>query len=171
MGAASDLHDLAADVLAAGQQILDTDDGPEIDRAFVSHGPPALDCCNQLAVHVAAIGEAPTGAASVLAPGSRHVTGRINLTTLVVTVTRCHPIVGEEAAIPAADDLTAGAAILNADAWSLWNGLYRMKDTLFAACDLVFFDGLVPLGPEGGCAGWVFQIRFELPGYAPALGS
>jgi hypothetical protein len=164
--AATDLHDLAA----AGQ-ILDTTGNDPINRAFVSHGPPALDCCDQLAVHIANIGEATTNATDPLGPGFRHARGRVNLTVLIVTVTRCHPVIGDDAQIPTADELTAAAATLNADAWAIWNGLYRMRNELFAACDLVFFDACVPLPPQGGCAGYVMQIRFELGGYAPAVGS
>jgi len=30
---------------------------------------------------------------------------------------------------------------------------------------------MTPLAPQGGCAGWVMQIRFELGGYDPLPGS
>ncbi len=171
MGAASDLQDLAQDVLDAAALILATTGNPEIERAFVSHGPPALDCCNQLAVNVGQIGEAATQATSVLQPGLRHAFARVNLTTLLITVTRCHPTLDDFDNPPSAEALTAAAAELNADAWALWNGLYRMQETLFEACDLVFFDGSVPLVPQGACAGWMMQIRFELGGYNPFPGS
>ena len=171
MGDANDLQALAEAVLAAAETILATDGNPPIERAFVSHGPPALDCCNQLAVHVAQIGEAATNVGSVLQPGLRHETGRVNLTALMITVTRCHPVLEETGQPPAPDALTEAAAMLNADAWSLWTQLYRMRDVLFAECDLVFFDGSVPLPPQGACAGWVMAIRFELPGYAWPNGS
>ncbi len=171
MGAASDLQDLAEDVLAAAEQILATTGNPQIARAFVAHGPPALDCCNQLAVHIGAIGEAATQATSILQPGLRHSFARINLTTLLITVTRCHPSLDDTGMPPDPDSLTEAAAMLNADAWALWCGLFRMRDELFEACDLVFFDGSTPLQPQGGCAGWVMQVRFELGGYAAPVGS
>ena len=102
----------------------------------------------------------------------RHAFARVNLTALMITVTRCHPTFDEEARQPpSAAELNEAAAMLNADAWALWNGLYRMQDDLFDACDLVFFDGSVPLPPQGACAGWVMAIRFELPGYAWPNGS
>jgi hypothetical protein len=162
---ADDLQTLAENVLTAAETILDTNGNEPIERAFVSHGPPALDCCNQLAVHVAQIGEAATQATNVLQAGLRHNFARVNLTTLMITVTRCHPTLDDGGTPPTPDELNDAAAMLNADAWSLWNGLYRMQDDLFAACDLVFFDGIVPLPPQGGCAGYVMAIRFELPGY------
>ncbi len=171
MGSASDLQELAEDVLDASALILATTGNPEIERAFVSHGAPALDCCNQLAVNVGQIGEAVTQAGSALQPGLRHSFARVNLTTLLITVTRCVPVPDDMGNPPDADDLTASAAMLNADAWALWNGLYRMQDELFEACDLVFFDGSTPLPPQGACAGWMMQIRFELQGYTPFPGS
>ena len=170
--AAADLQALAEAVLDASEDILGTTGNEPIERAFVSHGPPALDCCNQLAVHVAQIGEAATQAGTVLLPGMRHTFARVNLTALMITVTRCHPTFDEEGRQPpSAAELNEAAAMLNADAWALWNGLYRAQDDLFDACDLVFFDGMNPLPPQGGCAGWVMQIRFELQGYAPPVGS
>lgn len=169
--AADDLQILAEDVLAASAAILETTGNPALIRKFVAHGPPALDCCDQLAVHVAQIGEAPTQAGTVLQPGLRHAFARVNLTALMITVTRCHPVLDESLAPPTPAELTDAAATLNADAWALWNGLFRAQDTLFAACDLVFFDGMTPLVPQGGCAGWVMQVRFELGGYAPPVGS
>jgi hypothetical protein len=172
VGSASDLQTLAEDVLDASGQILGTTGNPEIERAFVSHGPPALDCCNQLAVHVAQIGEAATQAGTVLQPGLRHSFARINLTALMITVTRCHPVLDDNGTQPPSPaELTEAAAMLNADAWALWNGLYRAQDVLFDACDLVFFDGMTPLPPQGACAGWMMQIRFVLEGYAPPAGS
>jgi hypothetical protein len=163
--AVTDLQDLAEAVLDAAGDILATTGNPEITRAFVSHGPPALDCCDQLAVHVANIGEAATQAGTVLQPGLRHAFARVNLTALMITVTRCHPVLDGDGDPPTAAELNEAAAMLNADAWSLWTQLFRMQDTLFAACDLVFFDGIIPLPPQGGCAGYVMAIRFELGGY------
>jgi hypothetical protein len=169
--AADDLQNLAVAVKDAALVILDGNGNEPIVREFVSHGPPALDCCNQLAVHVAQIGEAATQTGNVLQAGLRHNAARVNLTTLLTTVTRCHPVLEDDGNPPTAAELTAAAAMLNADAWSLWNGLYRAQDDLFSACDLVFFDGIVPLPPQGGCAGYVMAIRFELQGYQWPVGS
>ncbi len=171
MGSASDLQELAQDVLDASGLILATTGNPEIERAFVSHGRPALDCCNQLAVNIATIGEAATNAGSVLQPGLRHSFARINLTALLITVTRCHPVLDDDGQPPNPDQMTEAAAMMNADAWALWNGLFRMREELFEDCDLVFFDAAIPLEPQGGCAGFVLQVRFELQGYAPFPGS
>lgn len=168
MGAASDLHDLAADVLEAAVEILNSENAGAPDRAYVSHGPPALDC-EQITVHVTNVGEAVTQTVDPLTPGVRK--NRVNLTGLMVTVVRCYPTVDERGRPPKVDALNQAAALLNADAWALWNGLWRMRGDLFADCDLVFFDGVAPIVPQGGFAGWILQTRFELGGYQPALGS
>lgn len=166
--AATDLQTLAEDVLDAGEQILEATNGAPAFR-YISHGPPVFDCCPQLAVSITNIGEATTTAGDPLAIGSRK--NRVNLTGLTVTLAHCHPVVDDEGDPPDAAARTAAAAALNADAWALWNGLWRMRGDLFADCDLVFFDGMVPIEPSGGCAGWVMVIRFELPGYDPLAGS
>lgn len=168
MGAAGDLQNLAADVLQACVDILQATNGSP-ERAYVSHGPPVFDCCPQLAVSITNIGEAASTAPDPFSPGLRK--SRINLTGLAVTIAGCHPTVDNEARPPDADALTAAAAALNDDAWALWCGLWRMRGDLFGDCEIVFFDGMVPIVPEGGCAGWVMAIRFELPGYEPLLGS
>ena len=167
MGAASDLNDLAADVLDACEQILEETAGPPA-RSYVSHELPALDC-EQLTVHVTNIGEATSQLPDPLAAGNRR--SRVNLTGLVVTIVRCYPTVDDRGRAPTVAALNDASALLNGDAWALWNGLWRARGTLFADCDLVFFDGLAPLPAQGGFAGWVFQLRFELGGYAAAGGS
>lgn len=170
--AASDMHALAVAVREAAEEILATTVAGTPERSFVCHGLPALDCCDQLAVNVGAIGEAATAPLTALGAGQRHRSpGRVNLTTLIVTISRCYPSVSDDGVPPSAADQEAAAEALNEDGWALWNGLFRQGGDLFAACDSVFFDGLVPLPPQGGCAGWVFQIRFELAGYDPGAGS
>ena len=169
--AAADLQALAEAVLDASEDILATTGNPPIERAFVCIGPPALDCCNQLAVNVGNIGEAATVIPNVLQPGLRHEFSRVNLTALLITVTRCYAMPDDEGIPPSPAEQNADAAVLNADAWALWNGLYRMREVLFSDCDIVIFDGIIPLPPSGGCAGYVMQVRFELEGYAPPVGS
>lgn len=163
MAGPSDLHATAVEVKDACVALLAETSGGAVDFAFVSPGEPALDCCPALFVHVSAVGEADTIAVNPLSAGLRHRTGRSNLATLLVTFVRCVP----------ADDpvdvvaLEAAAAQTNEDAWMLWTQLYRQQQdgTLFGLCETVFFDGISPLSIQGGCAGWVMQIRIELPGF------
>ena len=166
--AAGDLHDLALDVLDAAAAILQGE-SEAAEHIYLSHGPPALDCPDQLTVHITTIGEAATQQTDPLAPGMRKA--RVNLTGLAVTITRCYPTVDDHGNAPPADELTAASARLNADGWALWNGLWRRRAELFSTCEAVFFDGLAALDAQGGIAGWVMPIRVELGGYAPVEGS
>ena len=65
------------------------------------------------------------------------------------------------------------AAQLNADAWALWNHLYNLvcAGQLFTFCNGVFWDGLRSIAPQGGCGGWVLNLRVALDGYEEAVTS
>lgn len=136
------------------------------ERAFVCSGTPALDCCNQLTVNAAPIGEAPTQPLEMGA-GTRHQQGfRKNYVGFSITITRCGP--AEPA--PPAEDQQAVAEQTCADAWALWNYLWNEERTgaLFTICGGVFNDRLAPITPSGGCYGWVFSFRAEVQGYEAA---
>lgn len=172
----TDLDTLCHELLDASVEALDTipavapglAGSPE--RFFVSPGQPSLDCCDQLTVHASGVAEAPTSALG-LAAGKRAQQGaRINHVGLVVTITRCITSVPE---IPLAADLEASAEQVNADGWALWNHIWNLirADMLFTLCGEVFWDGLRPVNPSGGCAGWTLNLRVSLEGYEETLGS
>lgn len=166
----SDLYDTCVLVLDAAVDALDTIPSlaPGLlgapERAFVSPGTPALDCCNQLTVNAAPIAEAPT-APLEMGAGTRHQQSfRKNYVGFTITITRCGP----DGDIPyAASALEAVAEQTNADAWALWNYLWNSERSgaLFTICGGVFNDRLAPLTPSGGCYGWVFSFRAEVEGY------
>jgi hypothetical protein len=171
-----DLNTAAVELLVASVEALDTipdfdaglDGAP--DRAFIAPGDPALDCCDQLTVNVAQILDAPT--AGGLAAG-RKVAASVNHVYFAVTITRCVHVPDGDGNPPTSDELEADAAQMNADAWVLWNhlqNLWRSGD-LFTFCDEVFWDGLRPLGPSGGCGGWTLFIHISLDGYQEASSS
>ena len=166
MAGAADLHATAVEVKDACVALLaQTAEGP-VDTAFVSPGDPSIDCCPALFVHVAGIGEAATVAQTALSSGLRYSSGRVNLATIMVTFARCAPVVSADE-LPSAEALEAAAAETNEDAWMLWAQLFRMQEAgeLFGLCDAVFFDSILPLPISGGCAGWQFTIRVEIPGF------
>lgn len=178
-----DLHLLCEDLLDACMEALDaiptfaaTLDGAP-DRAFVTFpgpvaGHPALDCCPQLTVHAGPLSESPTPPLG-LGAGTRHKQdARINLVTLVATSVRCVPV-GSDTAPPSVQESEQAAEQLNADGWALWNHIWEMirADRLFAICQEVFWDGLRPLAPSGGCAGWVLVLRVQLNGYDDVAGT
>jgi hypothetical protein len=134
------------------------------ERAFVSAGTPALDCCDQLAVNAAPIAEAPTQPLEMGA-GTRHQQQfRKNYVGFTVTITRCANI---QDIPPPVSVLEAVAEQSNADAWALWNYVWNLARSggIFSLCGGVYFDRLAPLTQSGGCAGWSLSMRAELEGY------
>jgi hypothetical protein len=167
---AGDLYAAAQELLQASIDSLDTNTalglGGAPERAFVSAGAPALDCCDQLTVHIQDIREAPTQPLE-LGAGTRHKQNFwVNLIRFQVTITRCADL---NAVPPSEAVLEAVAEQTDADGWALWNLLHNMvaarPPLLFSLCEQVYFDGLSAITPSGGCYGWVLTIRGEIDGY------
>jgi hypothetical protein len=163
----TDLHTFLLAVLAASQAALDEiptfapglSGAPE--RTYVSAGTPVLDCCGQLTVNGSTIREGATEPLG-LGAGTRHKQNfRINHVGVNIYVTRCAEL-GDPP--PPVEALQAVAEQTNADAWALWNYLFRRAD-LVALCDELFMDALTPLQPSGGCFGWLLTMRAQLAGY------
>jgi hypothetical protein len=174
--AATDLHQLAEDVLAACVASLDTipDADPTLagapERSFVSPGVPVWDCCEQLVVWVPGVTQQTTRPSGAGEQARQHVFGRIPLARIEITISRCVPageINGTEYVPPAVTDLEATAAQMHADAWALYNGLFNRiaQGILTDVCDEVAWDGLQAATPSGGCGGWTINLRFQLDGY------
>jgi len=166
-----DLQIACEELLTASAEALDTipDYEPTLlgapERQMIAFGGPALDCCDQLAVNVAQVLAAPT------APGGlsvgRRIAAQIWHVFLSVTISRCYPSGDDRGNPPSAAEQTAASAQLDADGWALWNHLYNLwtSEQLFTVCDEVFWDSLRPIGPSGGCAGWVLGLHISLDGY------
>lgn len=170
----TDLHDLAQEFLDACAEALDTipayDAGllPAPDRQFVSYGPVALDCCEQLAVHVAPITEAHS------APGLPKASFmRINHVALTVTASRCIPTIEALGRLPTPFEQDAAAQQINADKWALWNYLFALirNGQLFDRCCDVIWGPLLPLQPNGGCGGSSLTITVCFGGYDVVQGT
>lgn len=172
---ASDLFDAARELLDACLAAVATTDAGAIDTAYVSPGPPALDCCPQLTVHVGGALEADTSPLSPpLQPGHRTPgTSVLPLTQLTATVVRCVPGWDEEADQPPAPAaLELAAQDTNADLWAIWNELRRAHraGSLFTApagpnSREFYFDAAFPVNAQGACAGWSIPFRVSLGGY------
>jgi hypothetical protein len=182
MAGPGDLHVVAEELLAAAVDSLD--DGAVLsgllgapERRFVSPGIPVWDCCDMLTVDVRAIGELPTGPqGGVGSAGKRHIYGRINLATLVTTITRCLPAgetVGKRYTPPTIAQQEAAAEQINADGWALWNGILNRLTAglLWEKCLEVHWETMAAVAPSGGCAGWTLSLRVMLDGYSEDLGS
>lgn len=170
----TDLHELATDLLAACVEALDTipvydatlNGAP--DRSFVSPGLPALDCCDQLTIHVGNI------SVSTSAPGNPKAAKHwINWVQLTILAARCVPVQDENGNPPAISLQQAAAEQLNADKWALWNHLNNLvaDGDLFDQCCDVIFGNLSPLGQLGGCGGSSLNITVCLEGYEEVFGT
>lgn len=177
---ATDLYEMANEFLQAGISALDTlvalglDGAPE--RAFVSPGEPAADCCPQLTVHTVGIEEAPTEPTGQggLAAGRRASFHRINQPSFTMTVFRCVPTADQQltkVVPPSVADSEAAAQQLNGDAWALWNHLYNMvrQQALWSKCQGIFPGPARALPQQGGCGGWVLIYRVRLDGYEEVI--
>jgi hypothetical protein len=170
-----DLHVLAEEFLAACIEALDTipDYAPTLlgapANAFVGPGITALDCCEQLVVHVGAITEGDA------APGFPAASdARINRVELVVTASRCVPIPDPKTGTPpSAQAQSLAAEQINADKWALWNHIYSMINAhlLFDKCCDVIWGALRAQQTAGGCGGSILSITVCYDGYEEALGS
>ena len=168
-----DVHYLAEDLLQVCVDALDTIPGydPALagapDRAFVSPGEPAFDCCEdgQLTVHASLGTEAPTKVG--MTAGIKHrIGGRVNLVGFQVIIIRCVGAYGD-GGVPDAAAMQDVAAQTNADMWALWNHVWNAAASgeIFSVCHEVYFDGLRPVATSGNCAGWTLSLRASLDGY------
>lgn len=172
-----DLQNLCLDLLGAAVESLDTIPNFQVvlqgapDRAFVSPGLPALDCCDQLAVHAQQILDKPISPGGLQA--GKKCAARLAEVALVITITRCIPTMDDGGQWPDPEEMELAAAQTNADAWALWEHIYFLvcSEALFSLCKEVFWDGLTALLPQGGCGGWVMNLRVTLDGYDSVTGS
>lgn len=170
MAGPNDLFDLAAEWLAVCEEAVATTVGGAIERAFVSPGPPAWDCCPQLTVHVGGPAEGDTAPLSPpLQPGHRtRQTAIVPLVPLTASVIRCVPS-GE---VPAELDLEAAAQAMSADVWAIWAhsrdafGDGSLFPSSSGSRELIF-DAAQVQAPSGGCAGWTIPVRVAVGGYTP----
>lgn len=158
---AHDLLDVCVEALGTIPGYLPTLAGAPV-RSFVSPGQPALDCCDQLTVHV------PNVVERAATPKPSH--GRLNVPNLLVTITRCVPtgeITASSYTPPSVAEEEAAAAQMNADGWALWNHIWNQvrAGTFLTRCDQVTVGNLTALIPEGGCGGWTLGFAATLDGY------
>lgn len=160
------LSDYADAVLGVAVDSLATTTAGAPDRAYVSPAQPTFDCCPMLTVVVTGLSEAstsPTTPAEI--PARRTDFGSVILAGYAVWALRCAPVI-ENGQLPSPSEIAAVALEVQEDGWALWNGLrhaHRRGD-IFDGCLGVHFDGGVPINEQGGCVGWLFQIRAMIPG-------
>ena len=176
MSEPGDLYATAQELLDASAASLDTiptfdptlNGAPE--RQLIVFAQPVLDCCEQLAVSAVQVQDAPLIGGL---PAGRQVAAKLSHVFLAVSISRCYPIADNKGNPPTVAEVEDATRQLDADGWALWNHLYCLwtSEQLFTFCGEVFWDSLRPLGPSGGCAGWVLGIHISLDGYCDVSSS
>lgn len=173
MAAASDLYDAASQLLDAAATAIEAGGGAAPAVRYVSAGPPAIDCCDQMTVHVQLHAQvAMREAGNQGLPQGRPA---VPMATFVVTTMRCYPIVegGVTLRVPDGQKLDAAARTIYLDGWAMWNGVRTLirADRLFAGrwCRSVETGPMTPMPTQGGCAGWQLPVLVEVDGYTPAV--
>jgi hypothetical protein len=160
------LYQAGADLLAACVAALNLTATGAPTRVYVADGPVALDC-EQVTVHFASIGQADTSPSSpALQPARRAVTASVGVAGMIVTATRCVPVVSQEGRPPSASAIEASARVIAADGWAIWNHLHNevRAGSLFAGCQGLYIDPALPITPSGGVGGWTLAVRLPLEG-------
>lgn len=170
MGSNADLFGMGLELLQKTNDALAQAPLGAIDRAFVSVGEPAFDCCPQLSVHYVTVDKdlwSPNQA-----PGDRQHRLRgpsVNLVTWIITAIRCTPGVADLGRIPTAGELTASSEGIFADGWAMWNWLQKdlREGLLFAGfpCRELWISPMQPVAPQGNCGGTRLLVQAELGGY------
>jgi hypothetical protein len=167
---ALDLLELASELLVQSAEILDSaaDPGNGVpgapDRRIITVGTPALDCCDQLAVHVVTGYEERTGDQGRIAQGvACH---GMTFVELRVQITGCVPSVDDRGNPPSADAINRSAVALYSHGWTMWCGLNnRAGSELFGEGmpkRAITVGPLTPVEEQGGCAGWFVQVAVQL---------
>lgn len=152
------LADLAQELLDAGAELL-ADTVP--DRVLVSHGEPPGDC-EELTVHLVRVRPRATD-------GIGSECSVVLVATYAVSLWRCVTAVAMEDRddpIPEADVLSAENLALLVDGWALLKGMTRkwVEHSLPGGvpCNQVTWGTLEPKPPQGGLAGWRFEVAIDL---------
>jgi hypothetical protein len=168
------LYQFSLEYLNAVEAALTYTVGGVPDVSFVSPGLPAFDCPEQLTVHAATLNMLATtpqdlGAYRRVAPGRF-----VNMVTLVAIIIRCQPEPNGITNLPAPADISLAAQKTQQDVWAIWNYLKSRQKTgdLFEGSCMPFaMNPPAPQSPQGGSAGWAFQIEVEIGGFDMQLAS
>lgn len=160
------LYDFSSELLAACETALGTTVGGVPDRSYITVEAPALDCPEQLTVHVRSLTMDVAG----LPQGSSFQVGAWrNKAALVATIVRCTP------QPQGLQDATVSLALLEAlaretqqDLWAIWNhvaGLLAAGELFDGKCRPYDFTVALAMPESGTSAGWVFTANVAVDGY------
>jgi hypothetical protein len=169
---AADVYDISVAFLAAALEGLAFAEAGPPDRAFVSYGEPALDCCGQLTVYTQSIQEVDLRTRTqfgALGAAKQINRGGAITVTQIVQITRCvtePKQVGGRLMYPPPAVQQAEAQMIDEDGWCTWLGI---SDSLKHGALHNLCSGAERLGgqkmqPQGGCAGWILTYRYPIEG-------
>lgn len=174
------LHGIATDILNASLNgLADACTGnPPPERTYVSHGPSAVDACEntngQLSVYLDRLEMRPAGVQARGVPGGFQCQV-MPIARFVVELFRCVPVPNDRGVPPTDEALNDSAADLLIDAWSIVTFLIteRANGDLIPeiGCDGVGIGFLTPVAPQGGVAGWTFNVEVLLNDAGPCFAS
>lgn len=163
------LFGFASEYLAAVLSALATTDAGIPDGpAYVAPGIPSLDCPEMVSVHVQTLSFASTSPSGPLDADKRSASRGVIQATLVAQFVRCQPLMNP-AGLPDAASMTAAGKKADQDVWAVWNhitSLVRAGTIFSGSCPPNGVDPPAPITPQGGSAGWAFQVRPQIGGYA-----
>lgn len=156
---ANALRDLLGSLLAESVAAIDTEGAsPAPDRQYVAHGSVTWDC-ELVAVNLVRV-SAQLVEANLARCAVRHDA------RLAVTLLRCWPTADSRGTPPSADALSVAGRDLATDGQALWKGLTRAWSEgawpVNLPCNAVTWEGLEPLAPSGGFAGWRLTLGVRL---------
>lgn len=147
-------------------------------RVYRSHGPPAVDWCNQdlLVVYLdnpaEKLSNPAQGRAAQVSPGEYL---QMPIARFVVELWRCVPTIDSQGTPPTATALDTSASGLQIDIHALVTGLRLAQTggTLFPGaglgCGDPMFGDPVPLVPQGAMAGWRIRVEYPMNDAGPSL--
>jgi hypothetical protein len=137
-----------------------------IDRQYVALATPALDCPDQLTVHVTGLARQAAGSAPLpdYAHGLATQEATVNVAAYAITVVRCIPRSTVIGSPPLPSDYEAASEQLLTDLWLLWKGIPAgIRDRLlWAGCEQITLGAATPIIESGGLAAWVLPVSGEV---------
>jgi hypothetical protein len=160
--ATDNLYLRAGELLAYAADLL-----PGVQRAYVALAQPALDCPDQLTVHVAALARQAAGAGVALPDFAHGLATQIattNQAAFVVTIVRCVPTAGDSGTPPSTLDYEAASLAVLGDLWLLWKGIPAgvRNGELWQGCEQAILGPATPVAESGGFAGWQIPVTGEV---------
>jgi hypothetical protein len=135
---------------------------PGITRAYVAPALPALDCADQLTVHILSVGRQSLSAPALaeFETGLGTTMGAVNIATYVVTVVRCVP----SGPTPPTTAYEEASQLLLSDIWLLWKGIPGLvrSGELWEGCEQLTLGPATAIPESGSFAGWQLPVVGEV---------